>query len=44
MGNYYNSPDLAELLRTYQTDSVGIMKVSRKNVPKKVTAQNWVSI
>ena len=37
MDNFYNSPDLAKLLKvSYGTDCVGTLRINRKNVPQKL--------
>ena len=36
MDNFYNSPALAHRLKTLKTDSVGTLRLSRKDVPQRV--------
>ena len=36
MDNFYNSPALAQRLKSLKTDCVGTLRLSRKNVPQKV--------
>ena len=36
MDNFYNSPALAQRLKTLKTDCVGTRRLSRKDVPQRV--------
>jgi hypothetical protein len=36
MGNFYNSPTLAQRLKSLKTDCVGTLRLSRKDVPQRV--------
>jgi hypothetical protein len=36
MGNFYNSPTLAQRLKSLKTDCVGILRLRRKDVPQRV--------
>jgi len=36
MVNFYNSPALAQRLKTLKNDCVGILRLSRKDVPQTV--------
>jgi len=36
MDNFYNSPSLAQRLRTLKTDCVGTLCLSRKDVPQRL--------
>ena len=36
MDNFYNSPALAQKLKTVKTDCVGTLRLSRKDVPQRV--------
>ena len=46
MDNFYNSPALAQRLKSLKTDCVGTLHLSRKDVPqrlkeKKLKKENW---
>jgi len=36
MDNFYNSPAVAQRLKTLKTDCVGTLRLSRKDIPQKV--------
>jgi len=36
MNNFYNTPAMAQRLKTLKTDCVGTLRLSRKDVPQRV--------